>query len=99
MKTRLNFVSNSSSSSFIISKDKLTDLQIMMIKDHIEMAQKIKEVNPDLDLGYIDEREAWTIEEDENNIKGYTYMDNFDMEEFLTNVVKVNQNDIEWDTY
>lgn len=39
MKIRLGFVSNSSSSSFIIDKKNLTELQINLIKNHIEVAK------------------------------------------------------------
>ncbi len=43
MKIRSGFVSNSSSASFVIKKDKLTPVQIDMIKRHKEMADKIDE--------------------------------------------------------
>lgn len=43
MKIRTGFVSNSSSSSFVIKKDKLTRDQIYMIQNHIAVAKKIDE--------------------------------------------------------
>jgi len=44
MKTRQGFVSNSSSSSFIIQKKSLTAVQLDLIKRHIEIANRINEV-------------------------------------------------------
>ena len=67
MKTRNGFVSNSSSSSFIICKNLLTEWQIEAIKNHTSS----------------DEYNRWYISEDDIYIYGSTSMDNFDMREFL----------------
>lgn len=87
MKIRNGFVSNSSSSSFVILKNKLTETQIYQISNHIELAKQF----------FMDgcDEDAWDIEESDYAIKGYTNMNNFDMEEFL-NKIGVHEKDIEW---
>jgi hypothetical protein len=70
MKIRKGFVSNSSSSSFVISKEFLSPYQIKMIFAHGREAGD----------------DAWTIEETDESISGDTIMDNFDMAEYLTNI-------------
>ena len=70
MKIRIGFVSNSSSSSFIIRKDCISASQADKVRDH----------DGDGD------GEAWIITEDETRIAGHTFMDNFDMETFLERI-------------
>jgi hypothetical protein len=67
MKTRKGFVSNSSSSSFIIYKRFLSPLQIEQIRDHTKYAGE----------------NAWFIDEDELELTGRTGMDNFSMSAYL----------------
>lgn len=81
MKTRSSFVSNSSSSSFIINKKNLTDEQVYKIKNHIQEA--IKTPNYSELFDYADKDDAWNIIENEEEIGLSTTMDNFDMEEWL----------------
>lgn len=74
MKTRTDFVTNSSSSSFIISKEDLDKEQIKAIHKHSYLGKA---------LGLACYDDAWTIEENDRFISGYTYLDNFDFDEFL----------------
>lgn len=78
MKTRQGFVSNSSSSSFIIQKKDLTVEQYAAIKNHIDVA---RELFPEMDNS--DPSEAWSISEDKETLSGYTHMNNFDMHDFM----------------
>lgn len=66
MKTRNGFVSNSSSSSFLLLKKYLTEDQINAILKYDET---------DLRLG--NGSESWHIKEDEDVIRGFTIMDNY----------------------
>lgn len=88
MKIKLGFVSNSSSSSFIINKSALSDDQIEAIKYHGEYSAE-----HDFGQEYCDC--PWDVNEDESTISGYTYIDNFDMKEFL-NKLGVNSLDVKW---
>jgi hypothetical protein len=83
MKIRTGFVSNSSSSSFILSTRQLTSDQIEFIKDYEKIIDiMIERKDPNLknfDLSY--HRCKWEIEHDEDNrlLKFSTWMDNFNM--------------------
>lgn len=93
MKIRKGFVSNSSSSSFIIKKEKLTEEQIEKIKNHIVVVrEKKKFFDMLLDC---DESDAWKIEENSFSVSGQTWMDNFDMHYFLSKI-GVEEEDIVW---
>jgi hypothetical protein len=81
MKIRLGFVSNSSCSSFIISKEYLSPAQIKLIKNHLHKARKDlarygQEYKPR-------DSDEWAIRETDTTVEGSTLMDNFDMPAYL----------------
>jgi hypothetical protein len=92
MKIRTGFVSNSSSSSFTINKRYISAYQMDQIINHIDSAKK-----EDEDRYYF--YDEWIIEETDEELRGHTSMDNFDMKHFLENVVGVKNEYIRWDWY
>lgn len=96
MKIRSGFVSNSSSSSFIIFKDGLDEEQIEMIKNHAFIAKSMVEQGTSLQNMY-EYDDAWSINETDLTIEGNTFMDNFSMSEYLKDFVKVDDKYIRWD--
>jgi hypothetical protein len=66
MKQRAGFVSNSSSSSFIVQKHVLTEEQIQEI---------LRPATPEEDP--YDSWASWFVEETADTITGYTSMDNY----------------------
>lgn len=88
MKVRLGFVTNSSSSSFIISKKYIDSDQIAAIWNHIDLSKKMGKEIDFLDF-------PWDIEENDEFITGYVYMDNFDMYNFLEDI-DVDLDVVEW---
>lgn len=100
MKIKTDHVTNSSSASFIIDKEKLTDLQLYLLKNHVEF---VKSYHPSA-LEYVElfgasvetiAQSGWTITEEDEYIEGYTSMDNFDMKWFLREI-GVDEDDIEY---
>ncbi len=76
MKIRNGFVSNSSSSSFIIRLDNLTGKQLYQIINHIDEAKEI---------GFNTYNDLWYVNVDtiNNIVVCETSMDNFDMYGFV----------------
>jgi len=92
MKIRNGFVSNSSSSSFVINKNFISNDQLIKIKNHIAESKKIDqayEINWSEDEDFFlqpfnaENCDAWDITENEDEVMGFTIMDNFDMDRFL----------------
>jgi len=99
MRIRNGFVSNSSSSSFIINKKNLTEEQIELIKDHFEVGKKFEEMYWDGE--YCHNGDEWTINDDVDRdgnelINGGTWMDNFPMAKFLS-LIGVEKEFVKWD--
>ena len=90
MKYRKGFVTNSSSSSFLIAKKYLTNKQIEAIEVHYLLGEK-------LGIPY-SKSDAWSISQNEDFITGSTYLDNFDMLEFLEKI-DVNLKKVVWGSY
>jgi hypothetical protein len=98
MKIKTDFVTNSSCASFVIEKDKLTNLQIVLIKNHVDAAKmysqgKVFSEDGEFDFGWPDE---WNITETKNSIAGETSMDNFDMLAFLV-MIGINEDDVQYE--
>ena len=86
MKIRVDFVTNSSSSSFTIHKKTLSEKQIQAIWNHSALGEK-------LNLDYFDD--SWKISETDEFITGETYMDNFDMKE-LFDIIGIRPTQVMW---
>jgi len=97
MKTRIGFVSNSSSSSFVILKDSLSDKQVDMIVNCEEWIKFFIEIDDTLKdrFEYYDS-DPWRIIEGDEYIFGETGMDNFDFHGYLEHI-KINKKYIKWD--
>lgn len=93
MKIRNGFVSNSSSSSFIIDKKHLTEEQIDLIVNHFDEIRKRE--NEGTYNQHIHCYDEWSVHDIDDKIEVSTSMDNFDMYSYLINVVKVNPDNIE----
>lgn len=79
MKIRRDFVTNSSSSSFIIAKKNISRNQLFAIEHVAELAEKLNMPNRS-------DASSWEIDEDEDFVRGYTSMDNFSMIKFLEKI-------------
>ena len=78
MKIRNSFVTNSSSSSFVIDLNELTDYTIEVFKNPRLVADQLI---PTFDCSreeYLDEAESWDIRVEDGKLYGHTSMDNFD---------------------
>jgi len=87
VKIRMGFVSNSSSSSFVINLKDLSPIQIYLIENHSEMG---------IEIGVPNHECEWQITVEDDRIKGYTTMDNFDMQEFFEKI-GVSNEIVVWD--
>ncbi len=85
MKMRNGFVSNSSSSSFVIYKDNLSDVQECIVRHYRDFIRLCKKVGLDNDslFEYVDCIDDWEMQEDEKEFAFHTCMDNFYLDEFF----------------
>lgn len=86
MKQRHGFVSNSSSSSFMIEMKYLSAVQLQHIIDHEDLCEP----------GSLDF--PWSIEMCNKRLIGSVSMDNFDMREHMENA-GVPMEHVEWDEW
>ena len=86
-KIRNGFVSNSSSSSFVIRLENLTEDQIESIMNHSSSI----EFEEYLDEKFSSKYDTWDVRvnRDEGTLNAYTSMDNFDLIGYVTDVLGV----------
>ena len=96
MKIRNGYVSNSSSSSFVVIKDSLTNEQKNMIYDYQYYAEFFKTIDDTcIDKFEYCDTDPWRIVDYNDFIFGETSMDNFSMQDFL-DYIKVDPDSIDW---
>jgi len=87
MKIRNGFVSNSSSASFVVYKDKITPLQYKAILDHDVYAAKVLKWDCSWSDDHTFTSERWeNIKETDTTLEGWTSMDNFEMNKFFREI-------------
>ena len=96
MKIRNGFVSNSSSSSFLIPINALKDNQIRMIQSHIDVAKEWSKYQDEKKKIYCEDSDKWDIEVTDKCVYGYTFMNNFDMRFFLEEIMNIGEKYTYW---
>ena len=97
MKIRNGFVSNSSSSSFVIYKQNLTEEQIEKIMNVSEICLSMTSQDTQDETFWGWDSDPWRLVETELTVEGSTWMDNFSMYDYLIKFVGVNPDKIKWD--
>lgn len=104
MKIRKDFVTNSSSASFIVDKKNLTEKQKELLLKYMEIYKEIF-----INAGFEEYDHEKTIENEEyycedywkikdvgNDIEGWTIMDNGDMKKFM-NIIEIDFKNVEYE--
>jgi hypothetical protein len=99
MKIRNGFVSNSSSSSFVVDVRDLSVDQKQMIVDHIELAKEMQWGGLRQCGGLFSEHDKWDIVDKDVFWELSTFLDNFDMRSWLVDVVGVPEDKIGSDLF
>lgn len=88
MKVRAGFVSNSSSSSFVVRREDINAKQLYQIIHHEELAESFGL--------YCSDGSSWSIEDDLSEVvKGSTWMDNFNMRAFM-DCIGIDMDKVKW---
>ena len=110
MKIRTGFVSNSSSSSFVLPLRIVSEEQLEQIKNHIRVAierdlacsswEKTREWEKAHDgeypsCGYASPGDQWAISVSKDEVRGETTLDNFNMGVFL-DAIGIDVSQVKW---
>jgi hypothetical protein len=77
-----------------VSKNVLTDFQIRAILNYKGFAEWWSSLSPSGYESPYGSNDEWEINETENEIRGETFMDNFQMIAFMKNVLEIDGDDI-----
>ena len=82
VKIRTGLVSNSSSASFSIMLEDINPVQMYCLKNHIDFAKSIE---------WDDDNGKWDVDISEDMVICSTFMDNFDLESFVVEVIGIDK--------